>query len=106
MFTDEDEWTAAFNAAEHEVNSLIQSGLIRVASVTQVRAVAVRIATAAIHGAARGLDDGDVASLPGVTVERVETRYPTRPSRTDVAQMHLYMNRDSAHWRYPGRSAG
>jgi hypothetical protein len=78
VFTDEDQWISAFNAAEFEVKSLLARGILTVSGEMPERVwikhVAVKIATAAINGGSRVGDHpmDDIASLPGVEVELVD----------------------------------
>ena len=72
MFIDEGQWSRAFEAAQLQVETLYSQGLIEVPHGKvngTLRAVAIKIATAALRAAAQD-DEGDIGDLPGVEVLR------------------------------------
>lgn len=69
MFTTEQEWSAAYEAAHNEILLAMASGDI-VANPKLVKTLAVKIATAAIRNALSVQED-DIANFPGVVVEKI-----------------------------------
>jgi hypothetical protein len=75
VFVDEEQWSRAFDAAYHELKTVVHSQLYGGdplgSDPNVLKALSTRIATAALRAAAQDAE-GDIGELPGVTVSHVD----------------------------------
>lgn len=80
MYVDEDQWARAYEAALNEVELLVAQEELHIPC-TGKRAIAIRIATAAVRAAAAEPQTGDITEVPGVHIDEIASRPPVHRHR-------------------------